>query len=53
MDEQFAMIDELVQLPVAAIIIEPADPTALNPAIDRAVAAGVSVVTVVRDAPGS
>ncbi len=52
-DEQSAMIDELVQLPVTAIIIEPADPTALNRAIDRAVAAGVSVVTVVRDAPGS
>ena len=52
-DEQSAMIDELVQLPATAIIIEPADPTALNRAIDRAVAAGVSVTTVVRDAPGS
>ncbi|TVR00520.1 MAG: hypothetical protein EA403_11575, partial [Spirochaetaceae bacterium] len=52
-DEQSAMIEELLQVPVGSIIIEPADGVAINRAIDAAVAAGVSVVTVVRDAPGS
>lgn len=51
--EQTADIDTLIAEEVAGIILYPADPVALAPAINRAVEAGIPVVTFFSDVPNS
>jgi len=51
--QQIALIQDLVQQKADGIIVVPIDSTALNPAINAAVAAGVVVATANLDAPDS
>ena len=48
---QLADIRDLIAQDVNAIIINPTDPDALNPAIDEAIAAGITVVAVDASSP--
>src|SRR4030095_6970343 len=45
--------DELIPKKPAGILVSPADPEIMKDSIDRAIAAGIPVITVDSDAPGS
>jgi ribose transport system substrate-binding protein len=45
--------DELIPKKPAGILVSPADPEVMKDSIDRAIAAGIPVITVDSDAPGS
>ena len=51
--KQIADMDTAIAIGVKGIIIPPVDPEALVPAINRAVEAGIPVVTFLNDAPNS
>jgi len=51
--KQIADIDTAIAIGVKGIIIPPVDPEALVPAINRAVEAGIPVVTFLNDSPNS
>ncbi|GEM_PF-877151 len=51
--KQIEEIDNLIAQKVRGIVIRPCDPATLGPEIDKAVAAGIPVVTMLADVPNS
>lgn len=50
---QIQMLETMIKMKVDGIAVDPVDPAALSPVIDKAVQAGIPVITFESDAPGS